>query len=63
MPKLIGSVYADLIIAEKRKIENVAEIIKVDTYFYLIEKGAMELKEVPKAYKTKVQELMKNEKN
>lgn len=63
MPKLIGSVYADLIIAEKRKIENVAEIIKADTYFYLVKKEVMELNKVPKKYKTVVQEMIKNEKN
>lgn len=63
MPKLIGSVYADLIIAGKRKIENVAENIKADTYFYLVKKEVMGLNKVPKNYKTVVQEMIENEKN
>lgn len=60
---MLGRLYADLIVANKRKIEDVAEIIKPDTYFYLIERNQIKLKEVPDEYKKSVEGLMNNEKN
>ena len=63
MAKMLGSMYADLIIANKRKIEEVAEIIKPDTYFYLVKKNQLELDKIPEKYRKSVKELVENEKN